>query len=393
MGLIRAAVGAIGSTLHDQWKEVISCENMSNDILMVKKTTKNGTISKGSIVRVTEGQCVAIYQNGKVLDAVAEPGDYTYDESTVPSFFAGQFKAVFKEMWNRFTYNGATSNQQVVFFFNIKEIIGNKYGTATPVMYTDYSHPVPNGMTGTLDPLPVKVRCYGNYTFKITDPATFMKEIAGTADVYKKDALVMQIRSEVIDVLQTILNELGNSENKYPVLNLPSASPKIKELLNAKEYDGAVKRRGISITDIFIESIDLDEASDKYIKEYVLASNANMQQGTLVGAYADGIRDAAKNSGGAATGFMGIGMMNMTSNGMFGGAVNNATSNATFKPTANQNDSNQEKWKCKCGVENTGKFCSECGAKKEEKAKCPKCNTTVDSNEKFCHECGEKLGE
>ena len=313
MGLIKAAVGAVGSTLHDQWKEAIRCEDMTNDVLMVKKSTPNGVISNKSTVIVAPGQCAIIYDNGRVIDATAEEGVYTFDDSSTPSFFAGQFGAVFKEMWQRFTYNGATAKQQAVFFFNIKEIIDNKFGTPAPVPFQDWSHPIPNQMTGTMTPLRVEVKCFGKYTFKIANPALFMNEIAGTADVYKKDNLVEQIRSEVIASFQNVLNELGNSEHKVPVLELPSQTDEIKEMMDEKVFDEPVRRRGISLVGFAVESVTLDEESEKKIDDYELSSNANMQQGRLVGAYADAVKDAANNSGGAANGFMGIGMMNMAS--------------------------------------------------------------------------------
>ena len=183
MGLIKAAAGAIGSTLKDQWKEAIRCEDMDTDVLMRKVTTENGVISNKSTIIVAPGQCAVIYDNGRIIDATAEDGVYTFDTSSTPSFFAGQFGAVFKEMWQRFTYNGATAKQQAVFFFNIKEIMGNKFGTPQPVDYSDWSHPIPNQMTGELLPMRVEVTCFGNYTFKIANPALFMSEIAGTADV------------------------------------------------------------------------------------------------------------------------------------------------------------------------------------------------------------------
>ena len=150
MGLIKAAVGAVGSTLHDQWKEAIRCEDLGNDILMKKVTTPNGVISNGSTIIVGPGQCAVVYDNGRIIDASAEEGLFTFEDSGTPSFFAGQFGAVFKEMWQRFTYNGATSKQQAVFFFNIKEIINNTFGTKTPVLFQDRSHPIPNRMTGKI---------------------------------------------------------------------------------------------------------------------------------------------------------------------------------------------------------------------------------------------------
>ena len=387
MGLIKAAVGAVGSTLHDQWKEAIRCEDMSNDILMVKKTTKDGVISNKSTVIVAPGQCAIIFDNGRVIDATAEEGVYTFDDSSTPSFFAGQFGAVFKEMWQRFTYNGATAKQQAVFFFNIKEIIDNKFGTPAPIPFQDWSHPIPNQMTGTMTPLRVEVKCFGKYTFKIANPALFMNEIAGTADVYKKDNLVEQIRSEVIASFQNVLNELGNSEHKVPVLELPSQTDEIKEMMDEKVFDEPVRRRGISLVGFAVESVTLDEESEKKIDDYELSSNANMQQGRLVGAYADAVKDAANNSGGAANGFMGIGMMNMASGGVMGGATQGPWQNvgqpAGQQPVTQQapNENSQVAVVTSETEEESkgkNKFCTECGTKLEEGAK-------------FCPECGKKI--
>ena len=152
MGLIKAAKEAIGSTLKDQWKEAIRCEDMSDDILMMKKTTQTGVISNGSTIIVAPGQCAVIYDNGRIIDATAEDGMYIFDTSSTPSFFAGQFKDTFKEMWQRFTYDGASAKEQAVYFFNIKEIMNNKFGTATPVTFQDWSHPLINEMTNTISP-------------------------------------------------------------------------------------------------------------------------------------------------------------------------------------------------------------------------------------------------
>ena len=153
MGLIKAVGGAVGGTLKDQWKEALRCDDMGNDILMKKVTTPTGVISNKSTIIVGPGQCAIIYDNGRVIDATAEEGVYTFDSSSTPSFFAGQFGAVFKEMWERFTYDGASAKEQYVFFFNIKEIMGNKFGTPNPVPFQDWSHPIPNQMTGTITPL------------------------------------------------------------------------------------------------------------------------------------------------------------------------------------------------------------------------------------------------
>ena len=233
MGLIKAAVDAVSSTLHDQWEDYIKCEDLGNDILMKRVSTPNGVISKNSAIQVAPGQIAVIFQNGQVLDATAEDGIYTFDQSTSPTFFAGQFGAVFKEMWTRFTYGGATNKEQAVFYINAKEIINNKFGTPAPIPFQDWSHPVPNEMTGTITPLKVQVKCFGKYTFVISNPAIFMSQIAGTAEEYRKDDIVDQMRSEVIGAFQNVLNELGNSAHKVPVLELPSSTDEIKTMIRS----------------------------------------------------------------------------------------------------------------------------------------------------------------
>ena len=416
MGLIKAAVGAIGGTLGDQWKDLISCEDMGNDILMVKKTTKNGIISKDSRIIVAPGQVAVIYDSGTILDATAEEGAYNFDQSTSPSFFAGQFGAVFKEMWTRFTYGGTPNKEQAVFFFNIKEIKDNKFGTGTPIPFQDWSHPIPNQMTGTMTPLRVQVRCYGKYTFKISDPAVFMRNHAGTAETVTKDELVEQMRSEVVAAFQNVLNELGTTNYKVPVLELPSNTDEIKKAMDAKVFDAPIRERGIQLVGFAVESVSLDDESSKKIDNYELSSNSFMQQGTMVGAYSNAVQDAANNPNGAVNGFMGVGMMNMASGGMVGGAAQGAFQNqgvsaaSPIDPFAKPEGAVAvaaasapavEGTPCpKCGTPITGKFCTECGTPKDGAApaeepkaeaanKCPECGAEVTG--KFCTECGTEI--
>lgn len=401
MGLIKAAASAIGSTMHDQWKEAIRCENMTNDILMVKKTTPNGVISNKSTIIVAPGQCAIIFDNGRVIDATAEEGVYTFDSSSTPSFFAGQFGAVFKEMWQRFTYNGASAKQQAVFFFNTKEIIDNKFGTAAPIPFQDWSHPIPNQMTNTLTPLRVEVKCFGKYTFRIADPALFMSKLAGTADIYKKDELVEQLRTEVMSVFQNVANELGTAKYKVPVLEMPSQTDEIREMMDEKVFDAKIRERGIEIVCFAVESVTLTDDSAKKIDDYELSSNSYMQQGRMVGAYSNAVENAAKNENGAANGFMGIGMMNMSTNGMMQNAANgpwNQNNDASRMDLSKQeeakaDDTTAEDWTCECGHVNPadGKFCSECGKAKTSKKVCQKCKMPNDAGNKFCNNCGEQL--
>ena len=409
MGLIKAAVEAVGSTLHDQWKEYIKCDDLGQDVLMRRVSTPNGVISKDSAIQVAPGQIAVIFDSGRIVDATAEEGIYTFDQSTSPSFFAGQFGPVFKEMWTRFVYNGATNKEQAIFYLNAKEIIDNKFGTPAPIPFQDWSHPIPNQMTGSMTPLRVEVKCFGKYTFKISNPAVFMSRIAGVADEFRKDMLVEQMRSEVIGAFQNVLNELGNSEHKTPVLELPSSTDEIKKVMDEKVFDQPIRDRGLSLVGFVVESVTLDEASEKKIDNYELSSNSFMQQGTLVGAYANAVQDAANNAGGAMNGFMGVGMMNMASGGVFGGAVQNvqapqaAPASQPYNPYEGQNSQGQP---LHPGVVAHGENAEELAddstsevapapeAAPAEEAKpmafCPNCGTK-NNGSNFCGNCGTKL--
>ena len=395
MGLIKAIAGSIGGTLSDQWLDLIKCDNMDMDTLMVKQTTKSGQISKGSRILVAPGQVAVIYDSGSVLDATAEEGVYTFDQSSSPSFFGGQFGPVFKEMWQRFTYGGTPAKEQAVFFFSIKEILDNKFGTATPIPFQDWSHAIPNQMTNSLQPMRVNVRCYGKYTFKLDDVAAFMRIHAGTANVVKKNDITEQMRAEVMAAFQNVLNEMGNSQHRVPVLELPSFTDEIKGVMDEKVFDAPIRARGVKLIGFAIESVSLDEESQAKIDRYEYSSNAMMQQGKII----DVMETAAGNEAGAAGAFMGLGMANMGSGGMTGGAMQNAwngqggqTSYDPYGQGGGQPQAPQGVPCPNCGTMITGKFCPECGtpapAPKPVK-KCPKCGT--ETTGKFCPECGTQL--
>ena len=389
MGLIKAAKEAIGSTLKDQWKEAIRCEDMSDDILMMKKTTQTGVISNGSTIIVAPGQCAVIYDNGRIIDATAEDGMYIFDTSSTPSFFAGQFKDTFKEMWQRFTYDGASAKEQAVYFFNIKEIMNNKFGTATPVTFQDWSHPLINEMTNTMSPLRVEIKCFGNYTFRISNPALFMSNISGVSDMYTKRDLVEQMKAEIMEVLQNVMNELGNSEHKVPVLELQSQTDEIKDILKERDCDKRINDRGISIVSFGIESVTLTDESEEKIDNYEYSTNSFLQKGKMVDAYANAMENAASNSGGVLNGMMGIGIMNMTTGGTLKDVANKA-----FGHTGEAKTENSSKWECtNCKNEVEGAFCSHCGTKKPESSFCSNCGEKVNENAKFCSICGNNIKE
>ena len=391
MGLIKAIGGAIGSTMRDQWLDLIKCDNMDMDTLMVKQTTKSGQISKGSRIIVAPGQAVVIYDSGAVLDASAEEGVYTFDQSSSPSFFGGQFGPVFKEMWQRFTYGGTPAKEQAVFFFNIKEILDNKFGTATPIMFQDWKHPSYTE-DGQKDGTFMNIRCYGKYTFQLDDMGVFMRNHAGTGDVIKKDAITEQMRSEVIAALQSIINELGSGAEPIGALELPSKTQKMKQIMDERVFDAPIRARGVRLVSFTIESVSLDEESKEFLRQYQTGGSGNLARGSMLGT----MRAAAENEGGAGAGFMGIGMAGMgfgTAGGMMGGMVPPQQQQQQQQQAQPQTAPQAQGVPCpKCGTMITGKFCPNCGepapAPKAAK-KCPNCGT--ETTGKFCPECGTPI--
>lgn len=351
MGVVRAGIEAVKFNLQDQWKDLIACENMPNDLLMMKKTTETGVITNGSVIRVMPSQCAVICQNGKILDVIAEEGDYIFDESTSPSVFAGQFKDTFKDIGERFQFGGASEDQQEVFFFNMKEMIDNKFGTVTPVVYKDWSYMLPNKFTGEMLPIIIKVKFHGNYTFKIENPMIFMEKISGTAKYFEREQITEQIKSEVLETVQNVLNELGTETYKIPVMELPGQIDEIKQLIKEKNFDEKLKERGIEISGLVIESISIDEESEEAINEYILSANTDMREGKIATAYAEALKEAAKNQNGAMNGFLGMGLLNMN--------MGNNAINAVLG--------------------------------KEESIVCNNCKVVLNKDSKFCHKCGAKV--
>ena len=424
LGFIGAAFSAISGNLKDQWKDAIVCEDMPNNVLMMKKTSKTGVISHGSYIIVNPGQIAVIVSGGRVVDATAQEGAYKYEEGA-PSFFAGDFGASFKDMWTRFTFGGGRPLQDSVYYINATEILDNGFGTAVPVMYRDWEHPVMNARMGTMQPMKVDIRCFGKYTFKIADPAVFLREVAGTADVYEKETLCEQMRTEVTSSLQSVLNRLCAEDYKILPLDLPSKAGFIKQIMQEGVYDEDIRRRGIKIVSFAIAGITLTEESQEKIDRYEIGGDVYQQQGVMTDAYATAMVDAANNANGAATGFMGMGMANMMGapamfgNQMMTGQVqqqglqamqqqnvqsmqNQGMAVAGAQPMMAGQPGAQAAPVAQpvvpgapagatcptCGAAVSGKFCAECGTKIEAPAKkfCSNCGKEVVG--KFCAECG-----
>ena len=406
MGLIKAIGGALGGTLADQWKEFFYCDSIDNDLLMVKgqkrisgrsSNTKgnDNIISNGSVIAVADGQAMMIVEQGKVVEFCAEPGEFTYDTSTEPSIFAGSLgdaiKETFKTIGKRFTFGGDTAKDQRVYYFNTKEIMGNKYGTATPIPFKV----VVNEEMGLK--LSVDIRCNGEYTYKLTNPLLFYTNIAGNVtDSYEKTEWEDILRSSLLDALQPALSQIAAKKIEY--YELPGHTVEIRNALTEVLRPDWTETRGIELVKLTINSLSIPEDQRKKITEWeenAMSTNAAIANARLVGAQADAARIAAGNEAGAAVGFMGMGMaMNA------GGGSQAAQNLFTMQQQQMQMQMQQQQaqaapapaqngWKCACGAVANGKFCPECGAKKPE-ADGWTCSCGAVNKGKFCPECGAK---
>lgn len=320
--LFGAGAAAIRGVLGDKYKDIIECSNMENNILMMKKSTSSGRISRDSAIIVQPGQMVVIVDSGKVVDAAAEEGTYIFDESSTPTFLGGDFKDTLKDMWERFTFGGASPKHQEVYYFNVKEIFDNGFGTQTPVPYKDWDHATANARTGGFMAMSVNMKCRGKYTFKIENPALFMREVAGTANIYEKAELTEQIRSEVIAAFSLVLNSLGSDKYRVGALDVPSQALVIKNIMDENEFDRSIRNRGLRIVAFTVESVTLDDASMQKINDWEASGDLLTQQARLNESYGQAMVGAANNANGAATGFTGIGLMNLNSGGVYSSIPN-----------------------------------------------------------------------
>lgn len=442
MGLIKAGTGALGSTLADQWKEFFYCDALDKEVLVVKgqkRTSERSSntkgsdniISNGSGIAVADGQCMIIVEQGKIVEVCAEPGEFTYDSSTEPSIFSGSLGEsileTFRTIGKRFTYGGDTGKDQRVYYINIKEIMDNKFGTPNPIPFR-----VVDSKIG-LD-VDVSIRCSGLYSYIIADPLLFYSKVCGNVEQeYTREEIDKQLKTEFISALQPAFGRL--SELELRPNQIVSHNTELEDAMNAALSTKWGELRGLRVVSIALGSVTLPPEDADMIKELqrtAVLQNPNMAGATLVNAQADAMREAASNSAGAMTGFMGMGMAMNASGGanaqnLFAmgqqqaaqqpaqqassAAVPEATpagswvcscgttATGKFCPECGSPKPAADGWTCSCGELNKGKFCQNCGAKRPEGApvyRCDKCGWEPEDPThppKFCPECGDVFDE
>lgn len=395
MGILKVGVGAAQGVLADSWREYFYCDAMDVDVLAKKgeqRQSKRGfntkksenIISNGSIIVINEGQCMMIVEQGKVVEVCAEAGEFLYDSATEPSLFYGDLKESIKESFRQFGkrvgFGGDPAGDQRIYYFNTKEILGNKYGTSNPVPF----RVVDTNIGLDID---IAIRCHGEYAYHIIDPILFYKNICGNiTDTYTRDSMESQLKSEMLTALQPAFGKLSAMGIRYSAL--PAHTMELSQALNevlAEKWGG---RYGIEITSIGVSSVkasDEDEAMIKELQRNATLRNPSMAAAHLVNAQAEAMQAAAANpNAGPVMAFAGMNLANQ-SGGMNAGQLSQMAAQQqpqTQAPT-------QTGWTCSCGAaENTGNFCTECGAKKPEENVWV-CACGSHNKGRFCPQCGK----
>ena len=415
MGLIRAAISAVGGTMAEQWKEFFICESLDADVLAVKGQKRIGSrsankkgsdnlITSGSGIAVADGQCALIVEQGKIVEVCAEPGEYTYDASTEPTIFSGNLGSsldqVFDVIGKRFTYGGDTGKDQRIYYINTKELIDNKFGTPNPVPFRVVDRNI------GLD-VDVAVRCSGVYSYRISNPLLFYANVCGNIEQeYRREELDHQLKTEFISALQPAFAKISDLEIRPNAL--PGHVTELCDAMNEALTGKWANTRGITVVSVAIGTIDLPKEDAEMIKQAqktAILRDPMMAAATLTEAQAGAMKTAAGNSAGAMTGFMGMGMaaqnggMNAQNLYQMGAemAQHNAgqnQQNVSSQPhmTAPGKGGEKEaagKWTCACGAvnEKEWKFCQECGKERPQEGWI--CSCGAENKGKFCTECGK----
>ena len=396
MGLIKAALGAAGGVMADQWLEYFYCDSLPENVMAVKGQKRSSSrssntrgsdniISNGSVIAVADGQCMVIVDQGKVTEFCAEPGEFKYDASTEPSLFYGKLGKnildTFKNIGKRFTFGGEAPKDQRVYYFNTKELIGNKYGTPSPVPFR-----VVDQRAG-ID-IDIAIRCFGEYSYRICDPILFYTNVCGNVSGdYTRDRLESQLKTELLTALQPAFAKISEQGIRYSAL--PGHTMEMADALNDVLSSKWRNLRGLEIVSFGVSSVKASEEDEAMLKE--LQRNAAFMDPTraaahLVGAQASAMQAAANNqNAGPAMAFMGMNMAGQA------GGVN---AQSLYQVGAQQQAAPAAAgWTCACGQSGiTGKFCPNCGKPKPAPAPAAgswTCSCGATATGKFCPECGK----
>lgn len=376
MGLVKAISGATSSALGDQFKEFVNCPTIEKNVLIQRGVVSHGKgnsnpsegiISNGSTIVVPQGMAMMIIENGEIKEFTADAGTFYFDTSSEPSIFTGGLgKGIidtFKTIGKRFTYGGQTAKDQRVYYVNLLTITGNKFGSPQPKKITDEKY----GM--------LEVTFFGEFAFKVVDPILLVNSVIGAnpQDTITYDQIIgSQLQSKFVEKLTQAISVVMR-KNKVSFGDIGMYNSDISDEMNVCLDESWKQKYGLEVTDVALGDINLTDDSMKKVNkidEATIFSNKNLQSGLMASASADALRNASSNENGSMMGFMGMNMASSAAGNMMG-VANEGSNVEGYKPQTNQpemgtifsdKEQKETKSKCpKCGSEETGKFCSQCG--------------------------------
>ena len=399
MGIIRAITNAVGGGLADQWLEVIEPDQMSDHTVFAagvqmrrgernantKKTS--AIVSNGSVIHVYPNQFMILVDGGRIVDYTAEEGYYTVNNSAEPSLFNGELGEAVKESFNRVRFGGTTPHAQRVFYINLQEIKGIKFGTTNPVNYFDSFY---NSE--------LFLRAFGTYSIKVVDPIKFYSEaIPKDSDHVDISDINEQYLSEFLGALQAAINQL--SADGVRISHVTSKNMELSRYMAQILDDDWKDLRGMEVVSVGLAGISYSEESQKLINmrnQGAMLGDPNVREGYVQGAVARGMEAAGSNSAGSMAGFMGMGL-GMNAGGGFVGAASQANqaqrqaAARPVEPSPAAPGTASDDWTCSCGALNHGgKFCPNCGTPRPTVRFCTNCGEKLSPNAKFCPNCGTK---
>lgn len=376
--------------LLNQFIEVIEWLDESKDTMLYRFPVAGQEIKNGAQLIVRESQAAVFVHEGQVAD-VFGPGKYTIDGGNTPILSKiGAWKHGFNSPF-----------KSEVYFVNTKQFTDMKWGTSNPIMLRDNDFGI------------VRLRAFGAYSMRVADPATFIKEVAGTNAHFETEDIDVQLKRAIVTEFSDAIGEM-----KIPALDLAAQYKEIGDQIRGKINED-FSSYGLEVTKFYVENVSLpkevEEAMDRRASMGALGDAQTYAQFQA----ADAMRDAAQNEGGGAGLGAGLGAGFAVGNQManaFGGGqgVNQqggsggGQTNTVACPSCGKQNNPEVKFCADCGekmqtetvpcvkcgakLREGAKFCSECGST-QEKQKCAECQAELAPGAKFCPECGTKTAD
>ena len=336
--------------------DVIEWTDSSNKTMVHKYDMNGKEIMMGAQLTVRESQ-VAIFVNEGQLADIFEPGRYELQTSNMPILTA-------LKSW-KYGFNSPFKSD--VYFINTKQFLDMKWGTSNPVMMRDAEF----GM--------IRLRAFGIYSFRVSDPETFLKEVFGTSALFTVEGVEGQIKRTLVSGLSDAI-----AESKIPALDLAANYDEIAKYA-LDSINPKLASLGLTLCSFVIENISLPEEVEKTMdKRTSMGVLGNLDQYAKYQA-AEAMREAANNDGSGMAG-MGVGMGAGAAMGqMFAQSMSN-----TAAPAQAPSQAGSVCTACGAQIPAGSKFCPECGAKQQSGSFCTSCGKEIPAGSKFCPECGAK---